>query len=65
MERGLAVLGDLCARVESFRDISLSALGVGLEGRGTRLVLEAKAELNADGYCWFWRKLSDESSRLV
>jgi hypothetical protein len=61
----LLVLGDLCANAESFRDISLRALGVGLDGRGTRLVFEAKAELSAEGYCWSRRMLIDESSRLV
>jgi hypothetical protein len=38
-------------------------LGVGLEGRPRRLVLEAKAELRAEG--WFGRTLYVESSRLV
>lgn len=49
----LATLGDLCADGLS-RVMSERELGVGLDGRPGRLILEAKAELNAEGYCWFW-----------
>jgi hypothetical protein len=57
----LLVLGDRCA-ILSFV-MSEYELGVGLEGRPRRLVLEAKAELRAEG--WFGRTLYVESSRLV
>jgi hypothetical protein len=56
------VLGDRCAILSSLV-ISEYELGVGLEGRPRRLVLEAKAELRAEG--WFGRMLYVESSRLV
>jgi hypothetical protein len=46
IERGLLVLGDLCA--EGSRDISLNALGVGLDGRGARLVFDPNAVLMDD-----------------
>lgn len=59
---GLLVLGDRCASFSS-RVISEYELGVGLDGRPNRLVLEAKAELRAEG--WFGRALNVESSRLV
>jgi hypothetical protein len=60
------VLGDLWASMLSL-ETSEKALGVGLEGRAERLVLELRAELRAEGYVrfWFWRMLNDESSRLV
>jgi hypothetical protein len=58
------VLGDRCATTVS-RVISEKELGVGLEGRAERLVLELRAELSADVYVEFWRALYDESSRLV
>lgn len=45
--------------------MSENALGVGLDGRPRRLVLELSAELRAEGYCEFWRTLYVESSRLV
>ena len=63
MERFVAP-GDLCVIVS--RLISLCALGVGLDERGTRVVLEVKAELSAEGiWCSLRLTLIDESSRLV
>lgn len=59
---GLLVLGDRWAILSS-RGMSEKELGVGLEGRPSRLVFEAKAELRADG--WFRRALCGASSRLV
>jgi len=50
----LLVLGDRCAILSSLV-ISEYELGVGLDGRPSRLVLEAKAELRAEG--WFGRTL--------
>jgi hypothetical protein len=44
----LLVLGDRCAILSSLV-ISEYELGVGLEGRPRRLVLEANAELRAEG----------------
>jgi hypothetical protein len=58
----LLVLGDRCAILSSLV-ISEYELGVGLEGRPRRLVLEANAELRAEG--WFERTPYEESSRLV
>jgi hypothetical protein len=59
----LLVLGDLCD--PGSRDMSLNALGVGLDGLGAKLVLDPKAALRAEGYCRSCRKLYVESSRLV
>lgn len=61
---GLLTLGERCASVES-RVMSEKELGVGLDGRPNRLVLEANAELRADGYCLSGRMLCAVSSRLV
>ena len=56
------VLGDLCAELSLI--ISLRALGVGLDGRGARLVFEVKAELRDEGNS-VPLLLTYESSRLV